>query len=218
MKLSRSTFLFVLVILLFSCSSTKITSSWKADQATAKPYRNVMVWGILPVNDSSTRRQIETHLVNDLVAKGYHAVSSMEVYASKAFKKLTDKEIIDEFRSTGVDAVITLVLLRKEKEEQYYPGGVFNQPVNNFNNLDKYSSTVYEKVFSPGYYISTTNYFWEANLFDIAENRLNYSVRTSSFEPATTEELAHKNGLIIVKDMLKKKVIPDLSPKKEQSN
>lgn len=209
MKLSKILAAFIALTAMVSCSSTKITSSTKAENAMTKPYHNVMVWGILPEKDSTIRKQIEIHLVNDLIGKGYHAVSSLQVYESKAYKKFTAKEIVDEFKTTGVDVVITLVLLNKEKEDKYYPAGVFNQAVNNNGNLDKYYSTVYEKVFTPGYYISSTSYFWEANLFEVANDAMIYSVRTKSFDPASTEALAHENGIIIMKDMLKKKVILD---------
>jgi len=220
MKLSKIITVLALTVFIFSCSSSKITSSWKAENAETKPYHNIMVWAILTEKDSILRKQMETHLVNDLAAKGYHAVSSLAVYKSQAYKKLTAKEIIDEFKTTGVDAVITLVLLDKEKEDKYYPGGVFNQPVNNSpanNNgiLDRYYSTVYERIFTPGYYISTTNYFWESNLFEVGQDKLVYTVRTKSFDPASTERLAHENGLMIMKDMLKKKLILDKMPEED---
>lgn len=195
-----------------SCSSTKISSSWKSPDAVTKPYHNIMVWGILPEKDSITRKQMEAHLLNDLVSKGYHAVSSLEVYKTKAYQKLTAQEIIDEFKSTGVDAVITIVLLKKEKEEKYYPSGVFDQPMNTSGNLDRYYNTTFERIFTPGYYLSTTNYFWEVNLFEVKEDRLTYSARTKSFDPESTEKLAHENGLKIMKDMLKKKIILDRMP------
>lgn len=201
-------------MLIFSCSSTKISYSWRAENAITKPYHNVMVWGIVPEKDSSIRKQMETHLVNDLISKGYHAISSLEVYQSKAYKKLTENEIVSEFSKTGVDAVITLALLNTEKEERYYPAAVTAQPMNNDNNLDKYYSTVYEKVFTPGYYITTTTYFWESQVFEVAENRLVYTVRTKSFDPFTTDMLAHDNGLRILNDMLKKKVIRNQIPNK----
>lgn len=202
---------------IFSCSSTKINSSWKAENAQTKPYHNVMVWGLLTEKDSTLRRQMENHLVNDLVSKGYHAVSSMDVYKAKAYKKLTAAEIIDEFKSTGVDAVITIALLNKEKEEKYFPGGFYNQPANKnmHDGLDKYYSGIYERVFTPGYYISTTTYFWESSLFEVKDDKMVYSVQTRSFDPNTTEKLAHENGLKIIRDMVKKKVILDLAPKED---
>ena len=202
----------------FSCSTTKINSSWKAENSQTKPYHNVMVWGLLTGKDSSLRKQMETHLVNDLISKGYHAVASMDVYKSKAFQKLTSKEIVDEFKLTGVDAVITIALLNKEKEEKYYPGGFNYQPPNTnmYGNLDHYYSGIYERVYTPGYYITTTTYFWESCLFEVKADKMIYSVQTNSFDPNTTETLAHENGLKIIKDMVKKKVILDVAPKEEQ--
>lgn len=201
---------------IFSCSSTKINSSWKAENTLTKPYHNLMVWGLMTEKDSSLRKQMETHLVNDLISKGYHAVSSMDVYKVKANKKLSSAEILDEFKSTGIDAVITIALLNKEKEEKYYPGGFHNEPSNNYGSLDRYYSGIYEKVFTPGYYITTTTFFWESNLFEVKGDKMIYSVRTRSFDPNTAETLAHENGLKIIRDMVKQKVILDVAPKDEQ--
>ena len=129
------------------------------------------------------------------------------MYKEKAYKKLTPQEIVNEFKSTGVDAVLSIVLLNKEKEEKYYPGGYFNQPVNNYGNLDRYYSNVFERVLTPGYYVRTTNYYWESNLLEIAGNELVYSLQTKSCDRCTTDPLAHENGLLIIKDMIKKKII-----------
>ena len=155
MTLSKIITAVILTATLISCKSTKITSAWKMQDHVNKPYHNIMVWTILPENDSMLRRQIETHLVNDLVGKGYHAISSLDIYQEKAYKKFTPQEIVNEFKSTGVDAVLSIVLLNKEKEEKYYPGGYFNQPANNYGNFDRYYSNVYERVLTPGYYVKS---------------------------------------------------------------
>jgi hypothetical protein len=175
-----------------------------------------MVWGLLTQKDSSIRRQMESHLVNDLISKGYHAVSSTDVYKAKAYSKLTATEILEEFKNTGIDAVITIALLNKEKEEKYYPGGYQNVPLNNYGDLNKYSTTIYERVFTPGYYITSTTYFWESSFFELPGAAITYSVRTRSFDPLTTETLAHENGMQIIKDMVKKKLILDIAPKEDQ--
>jgi hypothetical protein len=216
MKLSTIISTLILTALIFSCNSTKITSSWKAENVTTKPYHNIMVWGLLTEKDSSIRHQMETHLVNDLISKGYHAVSSTDVYKAKAYSKLTSAEILAEFKNTGIDAVITIALLNKEKEEKYYPGGYQNIPANTYGNLDKYSTTIYERVFTPGYYITSTTYFWESSFFELPGAAITYSVRTRSFDPLSTETLAHENGMQIIKDMVKKKLILDIATKEDQ--
>lgn len=216
MKVKTAIPVIILTSIFISCSSTKISSSWKDKNAQTKPYHNIMIWGLLPEKDSALRHHMEKHLVNDLAAKGYHAVSSIDVYKAKAYKKLTAAEILDEFKNTGIDAVITLVLLNKEKEEKYYPAGFYNQSVNENmrDGLDKYYSGVYERVFTPGYYITTTTYFWEGSLFEMNNNKMIYRVQTKSFDPYNTEMLAHENGLKMINDMIKKKVIVE-APKED---
>jgi len=192
--------------LVLSCNSTKLISSWKAGDAVTRTYHNVMVWGILTEKDSALKANMETHLVNDLVERGYHAISSLSVFGSRSYKKLTEKEIVDQFRNSGVDAVITIALLNKEKEEVYVPPAVMNNPVSS-DHVDKYYSNTYDKVFTPGYYVTTTNYFWESNLFEVTQDKLVYSARTKSFDPSSANLLAHENGLLLIKDMVKKKLI-----------
>lgn len=203
------------IILSVSCSNTRITSSWKAPESETRLYKNIMVWGILPEADSTVRKQMETHMVNDLIGKGYHAVSSLAVYKAKAYTKMSAQEIVNEFKTTGVDAVMTLVLLDKQKEDKYYPSVLLNQTTYNSPNLDNYYTRIYDKVFTPGYYLSTTNYFWEAGLFEVDKDKRIYAVQTRSFDPATTELLAHENGLRILKDMIKKKIIVDQIPRED---
>jgi hypothetical protein len=207
MKVTKKILAFLVVLFLFSCNSSKITSSWKAENTVTKPYHNIMVWGLLTEKDSALRNLMETHLVNDFISKGYHAVSSLGVYKEKAYKKLTSKEIVNEFKLTGIDAVVTIVLLSKEKEEKYYPATITTQQGNLYGDLDKYYSNIFEKVLVPGYMISTTNYFWESNLFEVANDRMIYSVRTKSFDPLNSAILAHENGERIIKDMVKQKII-----------
>ncbi len=208
MKTNKVITVFLACTFLFSCSSTRLSSSWKAENSNTKIYHNILVWGILTEKDSLLRGKMETHLVNDLAGKGYHAVSSFSVFGQANYKKISEKEIVEKFKNTGVDAVITMVLLDKLKEQVYVAPSIINNPPN-IDQVNRYYSATYDKVFSPGYYVTTTNYFWESNVFEVSENKLIYSVRTKSFDPSSTDMLAHESGLTILKDMIRKKVILD---------
>jgi hypothetical protein len=208
MKIKKAIIVILASAFFFSCSSTKVSSSWKAENSSTKIYHNILVWGILTEKDSSLREKMETHLVNDLAGKGYHAVSSFSVFGSGNYKKLSEKEIVDRFKNTGVDAVITMALLDRSKEQVYVARGIINDPVV-IDQFNKYYSATYDKVFSPGYYVTTTNYFWESNLFEVSADKIVYSVRTRSFAPSSIDMLAHESGVTILKDMIRKKVILD---------
>ena len=64
-----------------------------------------------------------------------------------------------------------------------------------------------ERIYTKGYYVFNTKYFWESNLYDLKSNRLLYSAQSQSFDPVSTESLSHEYGKMIVKDMVKNKVI-----------
>jgi hypothetical protein len=59
----------------------------------------------------------------------------------------------------------------------------------------------------PGYYETSTRYFWECNLYNPQSQKLVYSVQTQSFDPASVDALAHEHGKKIVQAMIKDGVL-----------
>lgn len=191
---------FALVALVSGCTSSKITSSWKQPTSIAQKPSKIMVVGVIKESDRSIQENMENHLVADLEKLGYTAVSSLKEYGPDGFKKGDTAAAILKLKNSGVDAVLTIVLLDKEKERQYVS--------NNYRNrFMDYRYEMYQRVFEPGYYVTNTSYFWESNLYNLKAAQLIYSVQTKSFNPDDVSALAHEYGKMIVKDMVKQKVI-----------
>ncbi len=191
---------FILLILVSGCASSKITSSWKQPAAIAqKPFR-IMVIGLMKESDRSIQENMENHLVADLEKLGYTAVSSFKEYGPNSFKKGDTAAAILKLKNSGVDAVLTIVLLDKDKEQQYVSNNYRNQ-------FYGYRYEMYMRVFEPGYYVTNTSYFWESNFYNLKSSQLIYSVQTKSFNPDDVAALAHEYGKMIVKDMVRQKVI-----------
>ncbi|WP_156123606.1 hypothetical protein [Flavihumibacter sp. ZG627] len=70
-----------------------------------------------------------------------------------------------------------------------------------------YYRTIYDRVYTPGYYTSTTKYFWETNLYDLSDMSLIYSTQTESFDPESSERLGHEYGKLIISDLTSKNVL-----------
>jgi len=190
------------------CSSSKITSSWKAENAMIPQYKKIMVLALIRESDRSIQENMENHLVGDLKEQGYTAVSSLQEYGPKAFDNLDEQGAISKLRNSGIDAVITIVLLDKKKESRYIPGNVYYSPYRYYQNrFWGYRTTLYQRVYEQGYYITDTKYFWESNLYDMSTQTLVYSVQTESFDPANTQTMGHEYGKIIIDDMIKKEVV-----------
>lgn len=197
---------FIGLIVLAACSSSRVTHSWKSE-FPAKNYSKMLVIA-LSGTDMFTRQKMEDHLVGDLQNQGYNATSSLKEYGASAFREMNEEAVLNKLQNSGFDAVVTIVLLDKEKERYYVPGHINYSPyARYYHRFWGYYTTIYDRIYTPGYYVSNTKYFWESNLFDVANKELIYSVQTESFDPASSEVLAHEYGKLIVKDMVKNQVL-----------
>lgn len=198
----------LLVFLLTGCTSTKITSSWKAQNVEAKQYSKILVLGLIRDTDRSLQEKMEAHLVGDLKDKGYNAVGSLSEYGPKAFSNMTETEAVNKLKASAVDAVITIVLLDKQKERNYVPGRLYYSPYGMYyNRFWGYYGTLNYRIYEQGYYVTDTEYFWESNMYDMSTQSLIYSVQTKSFDPANSESLGHEYGKLIINEMVKNNIL-----------
>jgi hypothetical protein len=197
-----------LIIILAGCGSSRITTSWKAENISVKKYNRIMVVGLIKENDRTVQQNMENHFVGDLKALGYNAVSSLQEYGPKAFDNMIEEAALAKLKGSGVDAVMTIVLLDKEKERKYVPGNMFYSPYGYYyNRFWGYTTTLYRRIYEPGYYVTDTKYFWESNFYDMGTEKLIYSAQTRSFDPVNTESMGHEYGKMIVKDMVKSNIL-----------
>ncbi|HEY5369790.1 MAG TPA: hypothetical protein VIJ75_12450 [Hanamia sp.] len=200
---------FALLIMTIGCTSTsKITSSWKAENVQPGNYNKILVLGLMNVPDRTIREKMEEHLVGDLKMLGYNAICACEEFNPKAFDNMTEEAAIHELKNSGVDAVLTIVLLDKQKERKYVAGSIFYSPYGYYyDHFWGYGSTLYRRIYTPGYYVSDTKYFWESNLYDMATQQLVYSVQTQSFNPDNADALGQEYSKLIIKNMTKQNVL-----------
>ncbi len=199
-------------ILLISCgTTTQITSSWKAEDVTAIKYQKILVLGLIRDNERILRENMEQHLSEDLRSLGYNAVCSCNEYNPKTFENLNEKEALYKLKNSGVDAVLTIVLLDKSRERYYLRGKTQYSPYSTYqNSLWYYSSLMFDRIHEDEYYLTDTRYVWESNLYDLKNNKLIYSSQSQSFDPNSIERLSHEYGQIILKDMVKKNILQEV--------
>ncbi len=208
--MKRIKFLIVFAIfgLLAACNSTKVTSSWVSPDATAVnlSVKKIMVAALLPDKDRELKKSMEKKLVRELNEKGINAVSAYEMYGPKYFPQ-NEKKAISKLQEEGVDGVLTVVLMDKNKEERYNPGSSRIAPVGIYRNWFGYYSSIYGRVYSPGYYTSANKYYWESNLYDLKPEKLLYSAQSQSFEPSSIAQLANDYSEKILSDMTKQGLV-----------
>lgn len=204
MKIASYIMCISLLILSYGCTTSKITNSWISDDIAPQKFQKIMVLGLIKESDRSIQQKMENHFVGDLKDLGYNAISSLQEYGPKAFDKMTEEEAISKLKNSGVDAVITIVLLDKVRERNYVPSRINYSPYGYYQNrFWGYRGSLYNRIYEPGYYIIDTKYFWESNLYEMNTQKLIYSVQTQSFDPANSEIMGHEYGKMIVNRMVK---------------
>jgi hypothetical protein len=207
MKNARS--IIVLVLLTAAgCGTSKITSVWKAPLLNPPAYDKILVLGLISAKDRSIQENMESHMAGDLNDLGYHAISSLQEYGPKAFDKMTETVALSKLKNSKVDAILTIVLLKKSRERQYVTPPVIYPPyASEYNRFWLYRSRLVGRIYEPGYYVTNTRYFWESNLYDMKTQQLLYSAQTESFDSSEPASLGHEYGQLIVKNMVKQGVL-----------
>jgi hypothetical protein len=205
----RTIFAGVILLVFMGCSSSiRITHSWKSNVLPTKTYNKIMVVGMLPENERGLRESMENHFVDDLQKRGYNAVSSLSELGPKSLQNMEEQEILDKIKDNGFDAVITIVLLDKERERYYVPARITYSPYIIYQrHFRGYYSTIYGRIYTPGYYTINTKYFWESNFYNMESKELLYSVQTESFDPDSAASLSQEYGQMIVNDMAKEGIL-----------
>jgi hypothetical protein len=201
--------LFISMIFASACTSTKISSSWKDPGVSKTSFKNIVVVGIMEgKRKKSLRISFEEHMVNDLKEAGIKAASSSNVYGLKSFNGMSENDIIQLLKKDGYDAVITIALLDVTKEQSYvrgqvdfWPGGIY------YSRFGRYYSYWYNRVYTPGYYVTNTTYLVEANLFDIERDKLIFSSQTETIDPASIDNLAHRISRSLFRSMQEKEIL-----------
>jgi len=197
------------ILLLSACASSKITNTWISPKAPIQKYNKIMVVGINGNETWGSKEKMERELVDRLRERGQNGVAATDTYGPKAFRNLNEDTVVKRLEGTGVDAVLTIVLLNKTKEKYYVPARVYYTPyIMYHHHFWGYYNTMTARIYSPGYYTYDKKYFWESNLYDMKTKELIYSVQTESFNPSSSEQLAHEYSDLIIKNMSNNTVIP----------
>jgi len=193
---------------LFSCQTSKITATWTDKNVSPKKYIKILVIGVLKDDDRELQSKMEKHLAGDLNDLGYSAFAASDVFPLGTFVKGDTAKAIEALNSKGFDAVLTVVLLNKEKEKHYVPGRVMYTPYAPYHDrLDLYYYTMYDRIQTEGYYETATKIFWESNFYDRESRKMIYSSQTESFDLGSKESLAHYYGVLLANNLVKSKVL-----------
>lgn len=149
-----------------ACNRHAVTTTWRAEQTELSQvsYDKVLVVAVITPIDSALRESVERRICSRLSSMGVSAVSSMAEFGASGLARMGEEETYLVLCGRGIDAVVTIALLDKEKEDRYGPAkGREFTPRYYYRRVWNYKYMMAEE--QPGR--QNDRFFWECILFDL---------------------------------------------------
>lgn len=187
----------LLITIIFSCSSTKITSSWRDPerQLHKDDWKKVLVVALL--RNETNRHRTEDQMVKYLKGKGVTSYS----YLDENFNRNDEAALRNKIKEDGFDAAITMRLIDVEKEKVYTPAQHYMYPVY-YNDFSKYYHRNWVHYSTPEYYTVTKKFIIETVIYSIPDDKIIWSGITETYNPQGVEKLTDEIANAIHKKML----------------
>ena len=186
------------VLILSSCATTRITSSWREPdkQVNMQDLNKVLVVALFRKEKAS--REAEDQMAASLHGKG---VVSYQ-YLGSGFDKKNEEVIRDRIKADGFDAAVTMRLVDVDKEVTYIPGRMTTYP-SYFRSFSGYYYRSWNYYNTPDRYATTRTFTVEINVFSIKEDRIIWSGLTETTDPDGIDKLTQHVVRVVEKRMRK---------------
>ncbi len=186
------------VIFCSSCSSTKITNSWREEDKTVVIQKLNKVLVVALFKDETSSHRAEDQMANYLEGKGIVSYNYLDANFNKANEDLLKKKI----KADGFDGAVTMRLVDVDKEKIYTPGNITYYPTY-YRSFSGYYYRSWSNYSTPGYYSTTKTYTIETNVYSIKEDKIIWSGITETTNPAGLQKMTEEVANAVYKRMLK---------------
>ena len=198
MKAICPTSIIFLGIIIASCTSTKITSSWREPdkQVIVEKLNKVLLVALF--KDETSRHKAEDQMAGYLKGKGIVSYN----YLKEGFDKKNENALRERIKADGFDGAVTMRLVDVDKEENYTRGNISSYPVY-YRNFSGYYHRSWSYYSTPGYYSTTKTYTIETNVYSIKEDKIIWSGLTETTNPDGVKKLTEEVAAVVYKKMVK---------------
>ncbi len=184
----------VAAALIGGCTSTTKLAEWRDAEFTGGPFTNVLVIGLF--KDMPVRRVFETRMVEEITAGGARAIPSFSIMSTD--EKVSRESVKAAIEGRDIDAVILTHLVGVEDKEVYYPPSYRPVPYRHYNGYYGYYSHAYDYVYEPGYYQNYKVAKLESSMYEVATEKLLWTMQSQSVDPDIDTGVVEENIKIVL--------------------
>ena len=186
-KLVIAIFLISLSLFLTSCGpKIKVVNSWSDDSLSNYSIESVLVVGL--ARSDLTRKMLDDSFVEAFSEKNVRAIPGYQ-FIRLENHEFPDRKVVEKIiKNSGTKSVLITRVIDKETETNVSGGGVYS-----VYNPSPYTYSMYDYYGYSISYIPPTEVvddilYMESNLYDIANNKLLWSVQTKAVNPVKSKD------------------------------
>lgn len=188
-------------LILSSCSTSRILSSWNDDSLGQHSLGTLLVIGV--AQDETKRRIYEDTFADSFIQAGTKAIASYTV--SKQSIEPSEEALKEVVKKSNAQSVLITHLVSENEKSYYQPSSVV-VGTNSYSTggLYGYYPFIRNSVSTTGSYTSTTKVVLESNLYDVTTEKLLWTARTESIDPVMTRKYYQQLIDLFINDLSKK--------------
>ena len=196
MKKLLGSLFFILIFLLTSCISTRITNTWRQPNKAVSIPKLSKVLVVALFNSETNRRKAEDEMVGYLKGKGIPSYK----YLDKNTSSKNEEAIRNMIKKDNFDGAINMRLVDVDKDQIYSPNDrSLYSPYN--QNFSGYFFRNWNFFSDPSYYITTKTYIVETIVYSIKEDNIIWSGLTASSDPDGVQKMTSEIGKVVFREM-----------------
>lgn len=202
-----------IIVLITSCSSTRMTDSWKSSEYPTYQPKKTLIVG---VTDNLTARKIfEQNLKKEFLSRGIDAVESYDEFENDFIKTKQTLEQIDQevnrLINDGYDSIL-ISAVKGVDEKISYSGNQFGMGYY-WHPFRHYYFLYQDVYFEPGYYNQYTVYYIESSLYNLKANNDKSLVWVASYnivDPKNINSTVNDYVKAIIRSLENEAIIPKI--------
>ena len=202
-KISRYFATIFCLLIISSCSNTKITSTWMDSKKAGTSFNDILIIGI--AKEEHNRRLFEEQFSTQLTAAGIESEVSYRILPEGT--EINRDNVSAAIKGKEIDAVIVTHMVSVEEETVYRQNMDYRPTYGYYNGLYNYYPHVNTYVQQPGYYTTHDVVILETNLYEVKSEELVWSAQSRSFAPESAKEVIDDLVKLVIKDLKEKGLI-----------
>ncbi|KJF87472.1 hypothetical protein GLP30_08395 [Photobacterium phosphoreum] len=190
----RLLFISLFCLLITSCASSNLTSSWVDKTYTQMPIKSTLV--VAMSDNLRVRRIFEDDMVHDFRKNGVNAISSSQLFPNKLPSK---NDIAGYIKDNNTQTVFVAQLVNIEDKNIRYPGN--NYGYGNSVSFHSYYNDSYSYIYDDSYTVSYEFVNVEFTLFDTKSHKPIWSTSSESVDPTNMNDIIAELTHILIENL-----------------